>query len=126
MKNEFYGVLTKVFYSGNAKRSGGEYTLTFLDIKTKEEVVVYVKVRAKIEFDMKNQYVYKVVHNQGMLIELIIISNSIKDYLDGHYVEKQVNIINGINQKLAFILHWVIVVIIFAIISYLLLALFDK
>ena len=36
MRYEFNGVLTKVFYSGNAKLPGGEYTLTFLYLSNKE------------------------------------------------------------------------------------------
>ncbi len=126
MKSEFYGVLTKVFYSGNAKRNGGEYTLTFLDIDSKEEIVVYVKVRIKIEFDVKNQFVYRVVHDQGSLLRMIIVSKSVKDYLAGNYVDKQVDVINDVKQRLAFVLHWFVVIVVFAIISYFLIGLFNK
>lgn len=123
MKKEFYGVLTKVFYSGNSNKAGGEYTLTFLDLKSKEEIVVYVKVRAKIEFDMKNQYVYKIIHYQGYIEDLYIISNSINEYLNNKLIENPLSIIHNSKQLMPLILHWAIVIIIFTIISYFLLEL---
>lgn len=121
MNREFYGVLTKVFYSGNSNKTGGEYTLTFLDLKSKEEVIVYVKVRVKIEFDMKNQYVYKVIHDQGYIEDLFIVANSINEYLNNQIIEKPISFIHNKRQVMPLILHWTIVIIIFTIISYFLL-----
>lgn len=114
---EFYGVLTKVFYSGNAKLPGGEYTLTFLDLSTKEEVELYFKSLTKIEFDMKNQYVYKVVHNEGIIKDLKIVACSVQDYLNNNLVEYKENIVKSNKSKLMFILHWLIVIIICIFIS---------
>lgn len=114
---EFCGVLTKVFYSGNAKLPGGEYTLTFLDLSTKEEVELYFKSLTKVEFDMKNQYVYKVVHNEGIIKDLKIVACSVQDYLNNNLVEYKENIVKSNKSKLMFLLHWLIVIIICIFIS---------
>ena len=92
-----------------------------IDLKSKEEVIVYVKVRAKIEFDMKNQYVYKVIHDQGYIEDLFIVANSINEYLNNQIIEKPISFIHNKRQVMPLILHWTIVIIIFTIISYFLL-----
>lgn len=125
MKNEFYGVLTKVFYSGNANKAGGEYALTFLDIESKEEIELYVKVKTKLQFDMSKQYVYRVIYVRGIIIGLYILCDSIQGYVNGEILDQSNNnIIDGVNPKVAFLLHWTIVIIIFAFISYFLLSMF--
>ncbi len=121
MRYEFNGVLTKVFYSGNAKLPGGEYTLTFLDLSTKEEVELYFKSLTKVEFDMSKQYVYKVIHDDGVIKDLKIKANSVQDYLNNNLVEYKNNIVNSNKSKLMFILHWLIVIIICVFISLLIL-----
>ena len=121
MKNEIYGVLTRVFYSGNAKLPGGEYNLTFLDIASKEEVNLYFKSLVKTEFDMSQQYVYKVVYEDGIIKELKIVANSVQDYLNNNLTEYKQNLVNSGKNKLMFILHWLIVVIICIFISILIL-----
>lgn len=121
MRYEFNGVLTKVFYSGNAKLPGGEYTLTFLDLSTKEEVELYFKSLTKVEFDMSKQYVYKVIHDDGVIKDLKIVANSVQDYLNNNLVEYKNNIVNSNKSKLMFILHWLIVIIICVFISLLIL-----
>jgi hypothetical protein len=121
MRYEFNGVLTKVFYSGNAKLPGGEYTLTFLDLGTKEEVELYFKSLTKVEFDMSKQYVYKVIHDDGVIKDLKIKANSVQDYLNNNLVEYKNNIVNSKKSKLMFILHWLIVIIICVFISLLIL-----
>lgn len=121
MRYEFNGVLTKVFYSGNAKLPGGEYTLTFLDLSTKEEVELYFKSLTKVEFDMSKQYVYKVIHDDGVIEDLKIKANSVQDYLNNNLVEYKNNIVNSSKSKLMFILHWLIVIIICVFISLLIL-----
>lgn len=121
MRYELNGVLTKVFYSGNAKLPGGEYTLTFLDLSTKEEVELYFKSLTKVEFDMSKQYVYKVIHDDGVIKDLKIKANSVQDYLNNNLVEYKNNIVNSNKSKLIFILHWLIVIIICVFISLLIL-----
>lgn len=121
MRYEFNGVLTKVFYSGNAKLPGGEYTLTFIDLSTKEEVELYFKSLTKVEFDMSKQYVYKVIHDDGVIKDLKIKANSVQDYLNNNLVEYKNNIVNSNKSKLMFILHWLIVIIICVFISLLIL-----
>lgn len=121
MRYEFNGVLTKVFYSGNAKLPGGEYTLTFIDLSTKEEVELYFKSLTKVEFDMSKQYVYKVTHDDGVIKDLKIKANSVQDYLNNNLVEYKNNIVNSNKSKLMFILHWLIVIIICVFISLLIL-----
>ena len=121
MRYEFNGILTKVFYSGNAKLPGGEYTLTFLDLSTKEEVELYFKSLTKVEFDMSKQYVYKVIHDDGVIKDLKIKANSVQDYLNNNLVEYKNNIVNSNKSKLMFILHWLIVIIICVFISLLIL-----
>ena len=121
MRYEFNGVLTKVFYSGNAKLPGGEYTLTFLDLSTKEEVELYFKSLTKVEFDMSKQYVYKVIHDDGVIKDLKVVANSVQDYLNNNLVEYKNNIVNSNKSKLMFILHWLIVIIICVFISLLIL-----
>ena len=117
MRYEFYGVLTKVFYSGNAKLPGGEYTLTFLDLSSKEEVELYFKSLTKVEFDMKNQYVYKIIHDDGTIKKLKIVASSIQDYLNNNLVEYKENIVKSNKSKIMFVLHWLIVIIICIFIS---------
>jgi len=125
MKNEFYGVLTKVFYSGNANKAGGEYKLTFMNIHTNEEIELYVKVKTKLQFDMSKQYVYRVIYVRGIIIGLYILCDSIQGYVNGEILDQSNNnIIEVVNPKIAFILHWTIVIIIFAFISYFLLSIF--
>ena len=125
MKNEFYGVLTKVFYSGNANKSWGEYKLTFMNIHTNEEIELYVKVKTKLQFDMSKQYVYRVIYVRGIIIGLYILCDSIQGYVNGEILDhSNNNIIDGVNPKVAFLLHWTIVIIIFAFISYFLLSMF--
>ena len=121
MRYEFNGVLTKVFYSGNAKLPGGEYTLTFLDLSTKEEVELYFKSLTKVEFDMSKQYVYKVINDDGVIKDLKIKANSVQDYLNNNLVEYKNNIVNSNKSKLMFILHWLIVIVICVFISLLIL-----
>ena len=121
MRYEFNGVLTKVFYSGNAKLPGGEYTLTFIDLSTKEEVELYFKSLTKVEFDMSKQYVYKVIHDDGVIKDLKIMANSVQDYLNNNLVEYKNNIVNSNKSKLMFILHWLIVIVICVFISLLIL-----
>lgn len=121
MRYEFNGVLTKVFYSGNAKLPGGEYTLTFLDLSTKEEVELYFKSLTKVEFDMSKQYVYKVIHDDGVIKDLKVVANSVQDYLNNNLVEYKNNIVNSNKSKLMFILHWLIVIVICVFISLLIL-----
>ena len=121
MRYEFNGILIKVFYSGNAKLPGGEYTLTFLDLSTKEEVELYFKSLTKVEFDMSKQYVYKVIHDDGVIKDLKIKANSVQDYLNNNLVEYKNNIVNSNKSKLMFILHWLIVIIICVFISLLIL-----
>ena len=121
MRYEFNGVLTKVFYSGNAKLPGGEYTLTFIDLSTKEEVELYFKSLTKVEFDMSKQYVYKVIHDDGVIKDLKIKANSVQDYLNNNLVEYKNNIVNSNKSKLMFILHWLIVILICVFISLLIL-----
>ena len=121
MRYELNGVLTKVFYSGNAKLPGGEYTLTFIDLSTKEEVELYFKSLTKVEFDMSKQYVYKVIHDDGVIKDLKIKANSVQDYLNNNLVEYKNNIVNSNKSKLMFILHWLIVIVICVFISLLIL-----
>ena len=66
---------------------------------------------------MKNQYVYKVIHDDGTIKELKIAASSIQDYLNNNLVEYKENIVKSNKSKIMFVLHWLIVIIICIFIS---------
>ena len=78
---------------------------------------LYFKSLTKVEFDMKNQYVYKVIHDDGTIKELKIVASSIQDYLNNNLVEYKENIVKSNKSKIMFVLHWLIVIIICIFIS---------